>query len=171
MAEIAASNGSQSWLTVDELKQYVAPTQEAKDAVESFLKTQGIDASNISYSALGNTVTVQVSFFTLSLSLKPFYLRLFSSSSSQLSSKSRPHSQPISKVTDTKVTTLLLVQRSTQSQLPSLLTLLISVGSLTSVKLEESLRSRRSRKKILPPLISRDVNLPADVALGESIVI
>lgn len=52
MAEIAASNGSQSWLTVDELKQYVAPTQEAKDAVESFLKTQGIDASNISYSAL-----------------------------------------------------------------------------------------------------------------------
>lgn len=62
MKEIALSKGALPWLTQAELKQYVGPTKESTDAIESFFKAQGIDASNITYSALGNTVTVKVSF-------------------------------------------------------------------------------------------------------------
>lgn len=54
MTEIALSHGE--WLTHDEVASYIAPSDDAKATVEAALKSIG--ASGLSYSAIGDKLTV-----------------------------------------------------------------------------------------------------------------
>ncbi|KAK0563057.1 hypothetical protein OC861_005015 [Tilletia horrida] len=57
MQEISASGGP--WLSAEEVASYVGPKAEDLTALQTYLKSQGIADSAISYSAAKDTVTVQ----------------------------------------------------------------------------------------------------------------
>lgn len=73
MEEIAASGGA--WLTEEQLKEYAAPTAAATAAVRSYLASHNIPDSALSWSKLGDSVTVNSNIATVA---KAFSVQQFS---------------------------------------------------------------------------------------------
>lgn len=59
MYEIAEAQGE--WLTKDELKQYASVSDEGRDAIINYLKSQGLKDSDFTFSALGDEVEIRSS--------------------------------------------------------------------------------------------------------------